>query len=96
MYPKKIKTAEDNLIIEWDDDKETKISLRELRKVCPCATCLTEREHQSKDFIRIYNQNQILLKNIEKVGSYAVKLTWKDGHSTGIYEYTFLKRLSNL
>jgi len=96
MYPKKIKTAEDNLIIEWDDDKETKISLRELRKVCPCATCLTEREHQSKDFIRIYNQNQILLKNIEKVGSYAVKLTWKDGHSTGIYEYTFLRRLSNL
>lgn len=96
MNPKKITTDKDNLIIDWDDKHKAKISFRQLRKDCPCATCMAEREHQSKDYIRIYNQNQIMLKNIEKVGKYALKLTWNDGHSTGIYEFTFLKRLSDL
>ncbi len=96
MYPKKITTKDENLMIDWDDDKQTKISFRDLRKDCPCATCLAERENQNKDFIRIYNQNQILIRDIEQVGSYAVKITWKDGHATGIYEYSLLRRLSSL
>ena len=96
MNPKKITTEDEKLIIYWDDNKKTKVSFKDLRKVCPCATCVTEREKQSKDFIRIYNQNQILIKDIEQVGSYAIKITWKDGHSTGIYEYSFLRKLSDL
>jgi len=94
--PKKITTDKENLIIDWGNDNNVKISFRHLRKNCPCASCMTEREHQSKDYIRIYNQDQIMLNKIEKVGNYALKLTWNDGHATGIYEYSFLKRLSNL
>ncbi len=96
MNPKKITTKDEYLIIDWDDDKKTRISFRDLRKDCPCATCIADREKQNKDFIRIYHQNQILIKDIEQVGSYAIKITWKDGHSTGIYEYSFLKRFSDL
>lgn len=96
MSPKKISTDKENLIIDWDKENQVKISFRQLRKECPCATCMAEREHQSKDYIRIYNQDQIMIKNIEKVGNYALKLTWKDGHSTGIYEYSHLKRLTDL
>ena len=95
MNPKKITTEDETLIIYWNDNKKTRISFKDLRKNCPCATCITEREKQSKDFIRIYNQSQISIKNIEQVGSYAIKITWKDGHSTGIYEYSFLRRLSD-
>ncbi|MCH8169638.1 MAG: DUF971 domain-containing protein [Bacteroidetes bacterium] len=95
MNPKKITTEDEKLIIDWNDNKKTRISFKDLRKNCPCATCITEREKQSKDFIRIYNQSQISIKNIEQVGSYAIKITWKDGHSTGIYEYSFLRRLSD-
>ena len=94
MVSQKITTENDNLIIEWSDNKKSEISLRVLRRDCPCATCLAERDAQSKDFIRIYNQNQIQIKDIEQVGSYAIKITWRDNHSTGIYEYTYLKKLA--
>jgi len=95
MNPLKITTDSENLIIEWSENKKSEISFRVLRRECPCATCLAERETQNKDFIRIYNQNQIQIKDIEQVGSYAIKITWRDNHSTGIYEYTFLKKLAD-
>ncbi len=92
MNPVKIKLVENKyLSIHWQDGKEHLISLLKLRKLCPCATCLAEREKQSKSFIPIFSENQLQLENIKQVGNYAVALFWKDGHNTGIYEYTFLR-----
>jgi len=31
------------------------------------------------------------IKNIETVGEYAIQITWKDGHNTGIYSWEYLK-----
>jgi len=30
---------------------------------------------------------------VDGVGNYAVSLTWKDGHNTGIYPFRLLRRL---
>lgn len=97
MKPVKIKVSDKkNLFILWDDKTESVIALNKLRKLCPCATCLAEREKQSKLYIPILNENQVRVSEIIQVGSYAINLTWKDGHNTGIYEYTFLKRIADL
>ena len=49
MYPLKIKLIEKKtLLIIWDDGKEDKLNLKELRKRCPCATCMAERDNQGK------------------------------------------------
>ncbi|HEX9251645.1 MAG TPA: DUF971 domain-containing protein [Ignavibacteriaceae bacterium] len=93
MSPVKIKLLEKKkLLIVWDDGDESIIELRELRKRCPCATCLAERDKQSKMYIPIFAENQVTVKSIDQVGNYAVQITWNDGHSSGIYEYHFLKR----
>ncbi|MCU0407189.1 MAG: DUF971 domain-containing protein [Ignavibacteriaceae bacterium] len=34
-----------------------------------------------------------LIKNIEVIGEYAIQITWKDGHNTGIYTYEYLMDL---
>lgn len=95
MSPVKIKILEGkNLFIKWDDNSESLIRLKKLRKFCPCATCITIRERQSKTYIPIFNENQIKISNISVVGNYAIGIAWKDGHNTGIYEYAFLKNLS--
>jgi DUF971 family protein len=95
MKPQKIKVRNNKeLYIRWEDESESVISLEKLRKLCPCATCITEKEKQSKSYIPIFNQNQIQLSKINQVGSYAISIVWKDGHNTGIYEYTYLKKLS--
>jgi DUF971 family protein len=94
MEPVQIKLLEKKkLYIKWDDDSESLIKLETLRKLCPCATCVTERERQSKTYIPILNKIQIEISGINQVGSYAVSITWKDGHNTGIYEFSYLKKL---
>jgi DUF971 family protein len=93
IFPKQIKLSEqkDNLIIIWNDDSINSISLLKLRKLCPCATCLTEKENQSPTYIPLFAENQIKIKNINQVGNYAISILWQDGHNTGIYEFPYLK-----
>jgi DUF971 family protein len=83
------------LFVRWDDDSESEIGLEKLRKLCPCATCFTDREKQSKSYIPILMESQVKVKNIKQVGSYAISINWNDGHNTGIYEYPYLKKLAN-
>jgi DUF971 family protein len=33
------------------------------------------------------------LVSMERVGNYALQLTWKDGHKYGIYSWEFLRQL---
>ena len=33
------------------------------------------------------------IKSIEVVGDYAIQVSWKDGHNTGIYSWEYLKTL---
>jgi DUF971 family protein len=92
MSPKKIQLTKDNsLSILWQDGKEHIIPLLKIRKLCPCATCLTERESQSKTYIPVFSENQITISQIKQVGNYAIAIFWNDGHNTGIYEYSFLR-----
>jgi len=96
MQPVKIKLLENKYLwIKWNDDTESKISLQKMRKSCPCATCLTERENQNDSYIPIILSSQQTVADIEAVGSYAIQIKWQDGHNTGIYEYPFLKNLAD-
>ncbi len=94
MEPVQIKVLEKkNLFIKWDDNTESLIKLEILRKLCPCATCVTDRERQSKKYIPILSKSETQISRINPVGSYAVSITWKDGHNTGIYEFSYLLKL---
>ncbi len=95
MHPVKIKIENNSILsILWNNGEKNEIELRELRKFCPCATCLAEREKQSSKYIPIFSENQITVQTINQVGKYAIQIHWKDGHNTGIYEYPFLRNLS--
>ncbi len=95
MQPEKIKILENKYLwIKWSDDTESKINLQKMREMCPCATCLAERATQSKSYIPLLLSSQITVSGIKAVGSYAIQINWQDGHTTGIYEYPFLKNLA--
>lgn len=82
------------LFLKWDDNSESAIFLDKLRKFCPCAICITERENRGKSFIPLFHSGQTKISRINKIGNYAIGILWEDGHNTGIYEFTFLKNLS--
>lgn len=95
MKPVTIKVlGKENLYIKWDDGAESLLTLKNLRRNCPCATCSSSREEQSKNYIPLYFKDQITIVKLQEVGNYAISVSWKDGHNTGIYEFPYLRKLA--
>jgi DUF971 family protein len=85
----------DLLVIDWSDGKTCKYSWQELRQQCPCASCREERT-QPPDPFRILKPSELApLKpvSVTPVGFYAYKITWSDGHDTGLYTLEYLREL---
>jgi DUF971 family protein len=59
-----------------------------LRGYCPCAIC---QGHQGP--VRFVAGGNLELSDIAEVGDYALRLTWGDGHATGLYTFNFLREL---
>lgn len=80
------------LIIHWQDQTTTINHAYELRLHCPCAHCVDERTGQ-----KILKDEDVPLdisiQSAERVGQYGVKITFSDGHNTGIYLDETLKTL---
>lgn len=81
------------LQLTWSDGALSEFPLEMLRSVCPCAVCAEDRVQQSQHYIPLFHRDQIMVESIKPVGSYAISIQWKDGHNTGIYEYSFLQKL---
>jgi DUF971 family protein len=88
-------SSPDEIFIKWDDGHASFISIHTLRDQCPCAGCRGEtvllktyKPEKQPDLPGRYT-----LIGIEQVGHYAVQITWKDGHSTGIYTWENLRDL---
>lgn len=95
MTPVNIKAADKMLTIKWDDERITNIKLANLRINCPCAICSVDRESHGSKYIPIYSDEQLTISNIEVIGNYAIGISWKDNHNTGIYDYNHLIKLSS-
>ena len=94
--PTRIERGDIGLTIQWKDASESELSYRLLRQKCPCAHCDAVRLEKdpfhilpSDDFFK-----NLRLVDIQRVGRYAVRLVWSDGHRTGIYTFEFLRELS--
>ena len=93
LEPKDMSWIEKGVLgIEWSDGHRGVYPVRHLRLHCPCAACVDEwtgeRRLKADDVPLL-----IMLQDIEPVGRYALQFTWSDGHNTGIYSYSLLRRL---
>lgn len=94
------------LEIEWQDGKRCVYSISYLRSTCPCAMCRVVREGsdphdispapKKKPLLTILPGNysgQITITSAEKVGNYAIKVAFSDGHDTGIFSFEYLREI---
>jgi DUF971 family protein len=99
MKPKKLQIIDKKeLFIKWDDESESNIPLKYLRDECPCATCKGETilfKTIRPPSLAVRNANMYEVIDLKLVGGYAIQVKWKDGHSTGIYTFEYLKILGN-
>lgn len=76
------------LEIDWADGHRSIYPHDMLRGYCPCAMC---QGHEGP--IRYVAGGDQELADLGEVGDYALRMTWGDGHATGIYSFTFLREL---
>ncbi len=77
--------------IEWDDGVVSHLPHALLRGFCPCAEC---QGHHGP--VRWVEPKNLELKDLGEEGQYALRLTWGDGHASGIYTFEFLRELGGL
>jgi DUF971 family protein len=80
--------------ITWADGHESVYGWDYLRRQCPCAHCRGEWGAPGYlDSNPILLADQIQLSAMEHVGHYAIRLSWADGHDSGIYEFRRLRAI---
>jgi DUF971 family protein len=97
MHPVDLQQIGGELAIKWEDGTENFIALEKLRRACPCAGCIGERDimgqlHKGPE--RPLSPRSFNLARLELVGGYGVKPIWADGHGSGIFSFDYLRRLA--
>jgi len=94
VTPKNIGPSPDGsqLRVEWEDGHTSDLTPWDLRVACPCAGCVDEMTGKPLlDPTRV--DPAVYPTAIHYVGRYALQFMWSDGHSTGLYPFTYLRGL---
>jgi DUF971 family protein len=86
------------LALSFADGFEAYLPLPLLRRACPCAACQGEPDALGRVVRPVVElgPRAFDLFKFDQVGGYAIQLFWADGHSSGIYSYNYLLKLSAL
>lgn len=98
LIPSDIQRIGPEIAIKWNDGSESYITSATLRANSPSAEARGEQDifghkyggEAPRDFTTV----EVL--GWEKVGNYALRFEFSDGHRTGLYSFELLKRLGDL
>ena len=96
ITPIDIQLIGSEVAIRWDDGRETYYPAANLRAASPSAETQGERDvfgrqhggHGPRDF------SGVTITGWERIGNYALKFDFSDGHHTGLYSFEFLLELA--
>jgi DUF971 family protein len=88
-----VEESDREVSIKWSDDSETRYSAAQLRRSCPCATCVNEWTGE-KILVPDQVADDLSFSSISIVGRYALNFHFSDGHDTGIFSFAYLRDLS--
>jgi len=89
--PVAIERRDDGILVTWDrEGHEALFAARALRLACPCAACVDEMSGRTLlEPSRVPPDVRPL--QVALVGAYALRVTWSDGHATGLYTFEWLR-----
>ncbi len=79
------------LEIKFDDNTECMLSCEFLRVYSPSAEV---RGHGAGQTVLQVGKENVNITAIEPIGNYAVRLTFTDGHNTGLYSWDYLYEIA--
>jgi DUF971 family protein len=92
MQPSEIRLSTDKRVLQvvWGENTAA-LPAEYLRVESPSAEVKGHGIGQAK---LVSGKRNVTISGVEPVGSYAVKLVFSDGHSTGLYTWNYLKELA--
>ena len=86
----RVKRADKALEIDFDDGKHFSLPAEYLRVMTPSAA---DRGHGAGPGRTVFGKQAVGLTDATAIGRYAVRLTFDDGHDSGLYSWDELYRL---
>ncbi|MDG2424395.1 MAG: DUF971 domain-containing protein [Phycisphaerales bacterium] len=84
------------LNVTWHDGSTSFLPVDHLRRMSPSAEARalrTEIEQNPLTVLPSGDGQALRAEDLELVGSYAVRITFSDGHHTGLYTWAYLRSL---
>jgi len=86
------------LALSFEDGVEVYLPLPLVRRACPCAVCQGEPDALGR-VVRPkveYGSRSFELIKFDQIGGYALQMFWADGHQSGIFAFSYLRKLGEL
>lgn len=80
-----------HVTIQFVDGVTARYELAELRLACPCADCNRKRQQGVSVQPAVERGDTVTITHAEFTGAFGLSLDWSDGHSTGIYAFSYLR-----
>lgn len=93
--PANLRILRDDRVLEivWTSGAVSRIPFRFLRGRCPCAGCVDEFTGVRRVDVEDVPED-VAPTRAAFSGNYALKITWSDGHDTGLYTWDRLAQLA--
>lgn len=99
LWPRHIDVKKDrSLTIRWSDGRVSVYPIVYLRRMSPSADARDLREQMAKNPLTVLpssatTDRPLRVEDVELVGNYAVRLSFSDGHHTGLYSWQYLREI---
>ena len=92
VWPTEIRLNKDKneLTVRFEDGKDFSFTAEFLRVMSPSAEV---QGHSPDQRQTVPGKKNVLVRNLEQVGNYAVKIIFDDGHDTGLFSWSYLYEL---
>lgn len=93
-WPTEIRLKADKrvLTVSFDDGVSHDLPAEMLRVLSPSAEV---QGHSPEQRVTVPGKKDVTIAAIDTVGNYAVRLTFDDGHNTGLFTWAYLRRLGD-
>jgi DUF971 family protein len=86
----RVRRAERRLEVDFDDGAAFSLPAELLRVESPSAEV---QGHTPSQKVTVGGKSGVGIRELDPVGNYAVRILFDDGHSTGIYTWSYLHKL---
>jgi DUF971 family protein len=93
-WPTEIRLKQDRrvLAVTFDDGVAHDLPAEMLRVLSPSAEV---QGHSAEQRVTVPGKRNVTIIGVDPVGNYAIKLTFDDGHNTGLFTWPYLRKLGD-